>query len=709
MTVNRFRFNSLRTIALVGVLVAAIVPVAVLTVTSALSVRNIIIEDTTSQSQRAAVALAEDIAGFLDDQAQIAAFVADRIAGQETPDRETVTPILDDLRENYPLAETVFVTNRLGRIIAISSSVVDDSSIGNDVTDRSYWQAATSTGQVALPQQLVIGRNSGNPIAIVAAPITGASGTPNGIVVMTTNANRISAMADRFAGDTANQVGVATATGLAVAHNDDSVTAAETDFSNTPIWNYLADGGSGVIDNYDDVNGVQRFAAFASVPNVDWRVWISHTRADVLSRVWATYLESGWFVLLAVAFAVVGIVLLVRLIVGPIESMRQVVSKIAAGDLHQRVDERGPAEVADLARAVNAMAGAQMRALDNEREVSAGLQHAVKKYSSLASRVASGDLSARAEVDEDGELGELGRGLNSMVASLEQLAEEVHEACNSIASATGEILAATSQQVSSAAEESSAVKETTATVHDVRQNAEVTARKTRVVADLANRAKETSEGGRSSVEESITSGQMVKQHMESLAERILAFSEQAQAIADINDTVADLAEQSNLLAVNAGIEAAKAGEAGQGFGVVANEVRALAERSREATAHVRRIVGEIQKSSQAAVIAAEQGVKTADSGSQTVQRSGLAINALANSVTEASQAAQQIIVTSEQQEIGMDQIVKAMQNIEQSSSQSVAATRQVERAAQDLDRLAKSLTNVVGTMKVGNGAARSAR
>lgn len=709
MTVNRFRINSLRTIALVGVLVAAIVPVAVLTVTSALSVRNVIIDDTISQSQRAAAALADDVAGFLDDQAQIAAFVADRVGGQEAADRGTVTPILDDLRENYPPAETIFVTNRQGRIIAISSAVVDQSSIGNDITDRPYWQQAMTTGQVALPRQLVIGRTSGNPIAIVAAPIIGASGSPEGLVVMTTNAERIEAMAQRFSGEGANRVAIATETGLVVAHSDADVTPMETDFSNTEIWSHLSDGGSGVIESYEDTGGVERFAAYATVPNVNWRVWISHTRADVLGRVWDTYLESGWLVLLAVVLAVVGITLLVRMIVGPIESMREVVSRVAAGDLHLRAEERGPAEVVDLARAVNGMAAAQARALDNEREVAAGMQRAVTKYNTLAEQVAKGDLSARVDVEEDGELGNLGRGLNSMVASLEQLAEEVHEACNSIASATGEILAATSQQVSSAAEESSAVKETTATVHDVRQNAEVTARKTRLVADLANRAKETSEGGRSSVEESINSGQLVKQQMVSLAERILAFSEQAQAIADINDTVADLAEQSNLLAVNAGIEAAKAGEAGQGFGVVANEVRALAERSREATTHVRRIVGEIQKSSQAAVMAAEQGVKTAESGSQTVQRSGLAINALANSVTEASQAAQQIIVTSEQQEIGMDQIVKAMQNIEQSSSQSVAATRQVERAAQDLDRLAKSLTGVVGAMKVGNGAVRNAR
>jgi methyl-accepting chemotaxis protein len=188
--------------------------------------------------------------------------------------------------------------------------------------------------------------------------------------------------------------------------------------------------------------------------------------------------------------------------------------------------------------------------------------------------------------------------------------------------------------------------------------------------------------------------------MEALAERILTFSEQAEAIAEINATVGELAEQSNLLAVNAGIEAAKAGEAGKGFAVVAAEVKGLAERCKEATTQVRRIVVELQKSAQTTVMAAEQGVKAAESGATTAQRSGNAIGALASSVTEASQAAQQIMAAAEQQEAGMDQIAAAIQNIEQSSAQTVAAMQQVERATKDLNELAQRLSDTVQTSVV---------
>jgi methyl-accepting chemotaxis protein len=183
--------------------------------------------------------------------------------------------------------------------------------------------------------------------------------------------------------------------------------------------------------------------------------------------------------------------------------------------------------------------------------------------------------------------------------------------------------------------------------------------------------------------------------MEAIAERILALSEQGQAIGEIIASVNDLAEQSNLLAVNAAIEAARAGEAGKGFAVVAAEVKALAEQSKQATAQVRGILNEIQRATQAAVMAAEQGVKASEAGVGTAAKVGDAIRLLTESVTESAQAAQQILVSAQQQAAGMDQIALAMQNIQQASTQNMASTRQVERAAQDLNELAGRLKALV--------------
>ncbi len=276
----------------------------------------------------------------------------------------------------------------------------------------------------------------------------------------------------------------------------------------------------------------------------------------------------------------------------------------------------------------------------------------------------------------------------------------LRETIGTLASAATEIVASTTQQAAGAAEEAAAVQETSVTVDEVKQTAQVSSQKARAVADGAQRSIQVAHEGRRVAAESAQGMQETKARMETIAERILALSEQAQAIGEVMIMVSDLADQSNLLAVNAAIEAAKAGEAGRGFAVVAVEVKGLAELSKQATVQVRGILSEIQKATQTAVMAAEQGVKTSEAGVGLAARSAESIRLLSESLAESAQAAQQIVASAEQQSAGMDQAALAMRNIQQASAQNMASTRQVERAAQDLRDLARRLQAVVGG---GNG------
>jgi methyl-accepting chemotaxis protein len=181
---------------------------------------------------------------------------------------------------------------------------------------------------------------------------------------------------------------------------------------------------------------------------------------------------------------------------------------------------------------------------------------------------------------------------------------------------------------------------------------------------------------------------------------VVRLSEQGQAIGEIIATVNDLAEQSNLLSVNAAIEAAKAGEQGKGFAVVAQEVKSLAEQSKQATAQVRTILGDIQKATTAAVLATEQGSKAVEAGVAQSAEAGESIRQLADSVIDAAQAATQISASSQQQLVGTDQVALAMENIRQASAQNVAGTRQTEIAARNLHELGLRLKQLVVQYKL---------
>jgi len=202
------------------------------------------------------------------------------------------------------------------------------------------------------------------------------------------------------------------------------------------------------------------------------------------------------------------------------------------------------------------------------------------------------------------------------------------------------------------------------------------------------------------VEEAIGGMRGIDERMGFIAERIVNLSEQSQAIGDIIATVNDLAEQSNLLAVNAAIEATRAGEYGKGFAVVAQEVKSLAEQSRQATTQVRTILMEVQKATGAAVLATEQGTKAVAAGVKQATDAGDSIRALTSGVAEAAQAATQIAASSQQQLVGMDQIATAIANIKQATTQSMAGTKQLETAAQNLQELGGRLKVLVERQRV---------
>jgi methyl-accepting chemotaxis protein len=382
---------------------------------------------------------------------------------------------------------------------------------------------------------------------------------------------------------------------------------------------------------------------------------------------------------LAALIMVAGGFWLTRSIARPVRTLASMADRIAAGDLTVPFEvEYRSDEVGALQRAFRIMV------------------EKLQKFALAADRVAAGDLTVQIGAgDRTNDVDVLERALRTMVENLRETNRELREGVGVLASSSSEIFATVSQVGASAAETATAVSETSTTAEEVKQTAHLSNQKAKAVQETAQKAAAVSETGRKAVTETVEGMNRIREQMESIADSVVRLSEQGQAVGEIIATVKDLAEQSNLLAVNAAIEATRAGEYGKGFSVVAQEVRSLAEQSRQATTQVRTILMEVQKATSAAVMATEQGTKAVAAGVKQATEAGESIRALTGSVGEASQAATQIAASSQQQLVGMDQIASAIANIRQATTQNMAGTKQLEASAQNLQGLGGRLKLLV--------------
>uniref|UniRef100_C6DYU5 Methyl-accepting chemotaxis sensory transducer n=1 Tax=Geobacter sp. (strain M21) TaxID=443144 RepID=C6DYU5_GEOSM len=278
-------------------------------------------------------------------------------------------------------------------------------------------------------------------------------------------------------------------------------------------------------------------------------------------------------------------------------------------------------------------------------------------------RVAEGDLSSGSEDCRNDEIGELSRSIHGAVEKMRTTLTTVLESSCQVATAVGTVYA-TSEQMATGADEvavqastvATAGEEMAATSCDIASNCQMAAEGARTATGEATKGAEI-------IQSSIDVMSRIADQVRASANTVANLGNRSDQIGEIVGTIEDIADQTNLLALNAAIEAARAGEQGRGFAVVADEVRALAERTTRATHEISVMIKTIQVETKNAVETMNEGVREVEQGTAQATHSGEAIERILNLINDLGMQVNQIATAAEEQTATTGEISSNMTRI----------------------------------------------
>jgi methyl-accepting chemotaxis protein len=298
------------------------------------------------------------------------------------------------------------------------------------------------------------------------------------------------------------------------------------------------------------------------------------------------------------------------------------------------------------------------------------------------------------------EVGELASAFSRMVEHLRETTAGLQRGMRVLNDTVSELKEATRQQEKNIARQAAAIQETQVTTQEIKQTSLLAAEKAEAVLSVASRAEEVGRSGEAAISGSLGGFEDLRTQVAQMAHRIAQLNERTQQIGGITQTVKDLADQSNMLALNAAIESVRSGEHGKGFGVVAREIRSLADQSIQATERVRDILGDISQAILSTAKMTELGYTRMEEGLGQVRASGENLKELSTIVQDNSAAVRQIAAAVSQQNAGIAQIFGAVTDLSTMMNETVSSLQATTNATRALQEVAEQMQHVARSYRV---------
>jgi hypothetical protein len=284
-------------------------------------------------------------------------------------------------------------------------------------------------------------------------------------------------------------------------------------------------------------------------------------------------------------------------------------------------------------------------------------------------------------------------GVSTLLA--DRITKYIQRVIKTILASSGEIVDTVQQQEVTVNEQANSALQTTNTVNQLGSFSFQAAEQADASAVGARQALVLAEEGTKAVRETLEGMNNLQEKVDAIALQIANLSEQTGQISNVSEIVGDLAYQTNMLALKAAVEAARAGEQGKGFGVVAGEIRKLADRSKKSAEKINLLATDIQTEINRTVMVTEEGTKTVQAGIELAETTSSTFVGVTTAVNNLFLNSQQISESAKQQAVAIQQVLNAMNSIAQGSQESAVSMFRVKSSTREINQIADELQTVL--------------
>jgi methyl-accepting chemotaxis protein WspA len=404
--------------------------------------------------------------------------------------------------------------------------------------------------------------------------------------------------------------------------------------------------------------------------------------------------------LISVLLAVLIGTVLVRAVSRPLASLTEAARKLGSGVQGARAQVVSRDELGQVAVEFNRMAQAIEDNQAKELNATNELKAKVDSLLDVVSKAARGDLTGAVAIRGEDAIGRLGEGLATMLGNLRSLLNNVQRAGIQVASSATQIAASARQQEATGIEQAQTSVEVLATTKEISANTAQLLRTMEEATEVADYTTSATADAQDKLKHMDHTMQQMVNATDSIGAKLAALSEKASNINSVLTTITKVADQTNILSLNAAIEAEKAGEAGRGFSVVATEIRRLADQTSVSTWDIEQMLKEMQSAVSASVMGMDKFAEEIRRNVGEARHVAEQLSGMMDQVRKLGPRFDLVLQGMQSQAVGASQISGTMMQLSDASQQTVDSLKATSEAVHQLQYAAGDLQQSVATFAV---------